>query len=387
MDTEHTSRRASIILILALVLCGLACSAWSGEPEQEVIRKIVGSIVQSLVSKSSDEDLGKVASWSPDSIGEVSASSIPQYIADLKDREFKVRGTAATALGLLGPDASEAVPALRERLNDKSGAVKASAAGAIWSITGEGEEMEPILVRLLGGKTKAYHIYAANALGAVGPPAGTAVPALLKCLKVDQFPAVRASAVIALLKIGVRDDAVIQGLTAAQNDKDEQVRRAAAQVLEALLSPPSDSGSDMSPADNGGAQVWMGSGAILYKPGSTEEQMGAAGGEVGTISISVNEGRADGEIEMEIREKLFYMTSETVHKITCSFSGKQSQSSGQMRLFECAGDYVCHTDSDGIGTKSSGNAAVEFRLMNDGSGEGAIRGVQSWGVFTFTVGR
>ena len=243
-------RAGSVIILVAVLLVSLpACLVASdtADADAALIKEILSDLVKSLFGRGDKEQTGEVASWTPDGIGPVSEEMIPGLIAELKHKDYKVRGRAATALGLLGFQAKDAVPALREALKDKSGAVRASAAGAIWMITGESEEMCPILVKLLRGKTKAYHIYAAMALGAVGLPARIAIPELTKALATDKFPGVRVASAVALAKIGVTDDTVLQALERARSDEDKSVREAAEKVLGTLRSRPPKSPESRQP--------------------------------------------------------------------------------------------------------------------------------------------
>ncbi|MCZ6572065.1 MAG: HEAT repeat domain-containing protein [Planctomycetota bacterium] len=92
--------------------------------------------------------------------------AVPALIESLDDKSPKLRGTAAWALGTLGPDAQRAVPALTKALSDHRRFVDSTAA---W------------------------------ALGEIGPGARSAVPALRKLYK--EKPGVREVVADALRKI------------------------------------------------------------------------------------------------------------------------------------------------------------------------------------------
>jgi len=98
--------------------------------------------------------------------------AIPAIIEALKDKDWDVRTSAASALGGIGPDARAAVPVLIEALKDEHFYVRSSAA---------------------------------HALGGIGPEARAAVPALTMALK-DEDKDVRRAAAEALKKVRGKGD-------------------------------------------------------------------------------------------------------------------------------------------------------------------------------------
>lgn len=232
-------RRLALKIAAALLL--LLTSAYPAACELdrsdvELISGAVAGLLRSIVDTPGDEELGKVAAWSPYDPISVSKEMLPGLLEDLKNKDYRVRGRAATAIGFIGADAAEAVTELKKHLNDKSGAVQAAAAGAIWMITSEADEMCPKLQRLLRGKARAYHIYAANALGAVGPPAKCAIPLLIEALAKDEYPGVRAASAVALLRIGDYSPSVLAALDRAKGDKEQIVRETADKAATVLRS-------------------------------------------------------------------------------------------------------------------------------------------------------
>lgn len=65
--------------------------------------------------------------------------SLPLFMQSLTDNDAKVRASAASALGKLGPAASQAVPALLGSLTAEDGGVRESAAAAIQEIGQSGD--------------------------------------------------------------------------------------------------------------------------------------------------------------------------------------------------------------------------------------------------------
>src|SRR5262249_12893030 len=61
-------------------------------------------------------------------------AAIPALVAQLQDAQCTDRGSAAIALGKIGPDARAAVPALLAALKDRQNLMPAQAAEALWRI-------------------------------------------------------------------------------------------------------------------------------------------------------------------------------------------------------------------------------------------------------------
>lgn len=112
---------------------------------------------------------------------------VPNLIKLLKNKDPKLRASAADDLGLIGAiraqDAEPAVGPLREALRDKEPNVRRAAAGALGKLRLEAKLVVPELAKLLEDKTNAVVIAAAVALGAFGAEAREALPALQKAQK------------------------------------------------------------------------------------------------------------------------------------------------------------------------------------------------------------
>jgi HEAT repeat protein len=112
------------------------------------------------------------------------------------------------ALGAIGPPANKAVPALLKNLTDP----RAPDADA-------------------GSIQRQVAIWA---LGCMGPAAEQAVPALSSELESSDDVEIRRTAAEALGKIGLPTDAAVAALKKAVRDSDEQVRASAVVALKKL---------------------------------------------------------------------------------------------------------------------------------------------------------
>jgi HEAT repeat protein len=109
----------------------------------------------------------------------------------------RVRGTAARALGCLGPVAKPAIPQLIKALHDPDRQVRLDAAGALGWI---GPDATSSLILCLNDQDSNVRHVAVFGLGRIGPGAVAAVPALSRMLHdPDEF--VRASAAASLSAI------------------------------------------------------------------------------------------------------------------------------------------------------------------------------------------
>ena len=97
----------------------------------------------------------------------------------IKVKEFV--GSAASALGRIGPEAKEAVPALIIALNDQSEGVRSSAASALGRIRPEAKESVPALIIALNDQSEWVRHSAASALGEMGTEAKRGCPSAHRC--------------------------------------------------------------------------------------------------------------------------------------------------------------------------------------------------------------
>ena len=173
----------------------------------------------------------------------------------LKDHNQDVRRKAVLALGRIGPDAKAATAGLTELLKDND--VRWDACDVLRRI---GPAAVPALTTALKDQDENVRSAAAWALGLIGPEAKAAVPALAELIK-DDNKDVRRNAFLALKRIGpatmqafaglLNDNdfrraavsvlgqmgsAAVPALTTAVANKDEEVRRTAAEAL-GLIGP------------------------------------------------------------------------------------------------------------------------------------------------------
>jgi hypothetical protein len=158
---------------------------------------------------------------------------LSEWIALTGDNDYKVRMSAAFALGQIGPDASTAIPALIALLKDKEDYVRCEAAGALGKT---GPDTRIAIAALTGSLNDSFmwvRSRSAQALGKIGPEAKTAIPSLIGLLK-DKTITVRTSAIEALGRIGPEAKTAIPSLTELLKDKDENIRKAATESLEKI---------------------------------------------------------------------------------------------------------------------------------------------------------
>jgi len=387
-------RKSAVVFLILLSIAPGRLHASDPSTTGAVIQDIVLTILRSLANGKIDPvRTGEAPAWTPEEVGAVSKEMVSDLIVKLKSDDWRARGRAATALGLIGPEAKDSIPALREQLGHKSGAIRSAAAGAIWSITGESSEMCPMLTGLLRGRVQAYHISAAIALGAVGPPARVAVPKLIEALDRDKFPSVRATAAVSLAKIGVADEAVVRALGRAQRDGDPSVREAAGKVLQILRSGSSPTApaprqtASAPPETTAATRAMSLAGAVTCEAGETAQRYGIKAGTVGDISLSITSSSGDqaqvsGKLNVKLAEKPYYADSPILHAYDCTFSGQGSKSDDGKWHFTAIGRYSEKVEG-AVKWDAEGSAVVEFDLLPDNSVQGVIRGMGAWSPYRF----
>ncbi|MDY0169292.1 MAG: HEAT repeat domain-containing protein [Thermoguttaceae bacterium] len=130
----------------------------------------------------------QMAAWTIAKIGSFSDATVAALIAALDDEHHVVRCAAADALGDVHPARAEVVDALLGALDDENIEVRVRAVRALGKQGPASVKAIPVLTKLLDS-TEAYYVGhvgvfafhqdVAESLGAIGPPAKTAVPALL----------------------------------------------------------------------------------------------------------------------------------------------------------------------------------------------------------------
>jgi HEAT repeat protein len=159
--------------------------------------------------------------------------AVPGLAGLLKDREMLVRNVAASALGDIGPGAKEALPALQAALTDESATVRVEAGAALWKIGRRSREAVPVLAAVLQDKNADVIRRAVVVLGEIGPEAKSAVSALRPLLR-SPASLTRVRVADALAKIERQPEAVLPVLTEGLRDPEAVVRTEGARALTAL---------------------------------------------------------------------------------------------------------------------------------------------------------
>jgi HEAT repeat protein len=210
-----------------------------------------------LAALLSDRD-PQIAAGAASALGEMglqAQAAVPALTTALRNNDWAVRATAARALGVIGPAAASAAPELINRLRqvqpsergenlelpflvDALGQLGSKASAAVprlaWLARGEnpqiaacslkalgemGPDAVPALLEILQMNSSPFKLsYTANALGRIGPTALSAAPRLREWLGADVHSGLRASAALALWKMGQRDDSIIQTLIDCLSD-------------------------------------------------------------------------------------------------------------------------------------------------------------------------
>jgi len=154
-------------------------------------------------------------------LGEIGDTrAVALLLQALNDKDDKIRVAAARALGEMGD--AQAVAPLLQALNDKDSKIRIAAAGALGEIR-DGRAVES-LIHLLGHFKLGEP--AAMALGKIGEPA---VGPLILVLKHDNRIGPQEHASLALSRI--MDVKAVEPLVRALQDKNDTVRKAAAEAL------------------------------------------------------------------------------------------------------------------------------------------------------------
>ena len=141
----------------------------------------------------------------------------PALRRTLRDKDARVAGDAARALGALGKRASPSVDALVKTLSLENPYVRIYAAEALASIGPKASAATRELARAVSDPIPGVRWAACEALASMGPAAQPAVPQLIEALK-DEFLYVRICAAGALGSIGPEAVTAREALRAAAND-------------------------------------------------------------------------------------------------------------------------------------------------------------------------
>jgi len=156
---------------------------------------VVGALTRILENRTDHEYVRDMAAWS---LGRIQAST-PEAISTLETALQStlpsVRRAAAEALGAIGPPAKTAVSSLTEVLGDKDPVARVRAAEAIWKIALSAEAKTALLGALGASEREAFE------------------------------------AALALGRLRVHSDDVVEALTAVLKHRSGDVRRAAKRAL------------------------------------------------------------------------------------------------------------------------------------------------------------
>jgi len=163
-------------------------------------------------------------------IQRIGPPAIPLLVDLLRYQRVSIRRSAADALIDLAPHTQAIQPALRRALRDKDSRVAGDAARALGALGKNASPSVGALVKTLSHDDPYVRVYAAEALASIGPKAATATKELARALS-DPIPGVRWAACEALASIGPAAESAVPQLIEALNDEFLYVRIFAAGAL------------------------------------------------------------------------------------------------------------------------------------------------------------
>jgi len=117
------------------------------------------------------------AAWA---LGALGPFAIPELEKRLHATNFATRRRAACTLACFGPAAEPTIPSLLGMLDDTNSSVREKVVGALMYINRQPERLVPVFRSLLGDSNGVIRRYAVYGLGGFGPSAREAVPDLLR---------------------------------------------------------------------------------------------------------------------------------------------------------------------------------------------------------------
>ena len=133
-------------------------------------------------------------------LGDIGAPALPELLAGLTNRHFRVATAAALAIVELGTNASPAVPIFLQHLKHPNHFYRERAADALGKLHIEPDTVVPALMRLLQDDSKTARYFAISGLENFQSRACPAVPAITAVL-MDPDEGLREAATNALRKI------------------------------------------------------------------------------------------------------------------------------------------------------------------------------------------
>ena len=190
----------------------------------------VDALAKTLGNRGENEYVRGSAARALGCIGPAAESAVA-LLADTSASEhhLSVRRQASWALGRIGAAAKPAVEALLKRLDDQDVVVRVYAAVSVWQIERHAKAI-PALVAIARRGEGPGVCQAAAALGELGPAAEPAIPVLVELLRQGDEDVSRAAAA-SLGRLGPGVLAAVKGVLGAPQ---ESARQRAVEVLEQL---------------------------------------------------------------------------------------------------------------------------------------------------------
>jgi len=216
--------------------------------------------------ESNDQDLQLQAIGSLRILGEKAGGVTPSLVKLLKSDDAELREHAMKGIALIGPAAQSASPAVAELLDATESAEEAKLATAtLATIEAPAEVAVPILIKTFSREivdelliAGAVHSFGKDAvpylregmfdendavrrgcvltLGVLKLDASDAAGELMTTLEEDKDPLVRARSALALAMVAPKHPDVLQALSSAMIEANEEVRQAAARAMRTRLS-------------------------------------------------------------------------------------------------------------------------------------------------------
>jgi HEAT repeat protein len=212
------------------MLIVLLVSVGPGSPQESDDSELLAELQDRdwRVRRAAARRLGEIASRDKPVVAGLSAA--------LGDGDSRVRKSAATALGRIGPGAARATPFLIERLEDEDPQVSLSAARALGLIGRRASRAARHLRPLLQDSDSNVRLAAADSLGRMGRSTSASVATLAGLLD-DSDAGIRAATASALGRSGKKAAGTVAELVGLLNDGTPAVRAAAAEALGEIGEP------------------------------------------------------------------------------------------------------------------------------------------------------
>ena len=187
-------------------------------------------------------------------IGQDAKDAVPDLVRVAQhDPDHLVRIYAASSIGQIGPGATDAVEPLISLLRtEQDPQMIATIVQTFHALGPTAKAALPVLTAMAKDPECHARLMAAWAMCRIGPEGRAEAAALVPQLIVqltDQTPNTRRFAADVLAEIGPAAEAALPALSAATEDQDPAVRRAAGRALEAIKPNPASSNGDEAKPD------------------------------------------------------------------------------------------------------------------------------------------